>query len=79
MLRAYWDMRKANWKNSDKYFHARGNYDAASRGAGGRWAAEVIRYIRFDMILFIIYTEQERLLPCSIMQQPLSVLLWMFK
>ncbi|XP_059213154.1 serum amyloid A-5 protein-like [Centropristis striata] len=42
MLRAYNDMRDANWKNSDKYFHARGNYDAAQRGAGGRWAAEVI-------------------------------------
>ncbi|XP_064085236.1 serum amyloid A-2 protein-like [Macrobrachium nipponense] len=36
-------MREANWKNSDKYFHARGNYDAAQRGPGGAWAAEVIR------------------------------------
>ncbi|XP_075881436.1 serum amyloid A [Nelusetta ayraudi] len=42
MRRAYTDMREANWKNSDKYFHARGNYDAARRGAGGRWAAKVI-------------------------------------
>ncbi|XP_071344733.1 serum amyloid A [Trachinotus anak] len=42
MWRAYSDMREANWKNSDKYFHARGNYDASQRGAGGRWAAEVI-------------------------------------
>ncbi|XP_030621744.1 serum amyloid A [Chanos chanos] len=42
MWRAYSDMREANWKNSDKYFHARGNYDAAKRGPGGRWAAEVI-------------------------------------
>nr|XP_046244592.1 amyloid protein A-like [Scatophagus argus]XP_046244600.1 amyloid protein A-like [Scatophagus argus] len=42
MLRAYRDMRKANWKNSDKYFHARGNYDAARRGPGGKWAAKVI-------------------------------------
>ncbi|XP_069030621.1 serum amyloid A [Embiotoca jacksoni] len=42
MGRAYLDMREANWKNSDKYFHARGNSDAAGRGAGGRWAAEVI-------------------------------------
>ncbi|KAK2913383.1 hypothetical protein QQF64_030895 [Cirrhinus molitorella] len=42
MWRAYRDMREANWKNSDKYFHARGNYDAAQRGPGGRWAAEVI-------------------------------------
>ncbi|XP_068203376.1 serum amyloid A-5 protein-like [Palaemon carinicauda] len=42
MVRSYTDMRKANWKNSDKYFHARGNYDAARRGPGGRWAARVI-------------------------------------
>ncbi|KTF95926.1 hypothetical protein cypCar_00037333 [Cyprinus carpio] len=42
MWHAYQDMREANWKNSDKYFHARGNYDAANRGPGGRWAAEVI-------------------------------------
>ncbi|RXN13955.1 serum amyloid A-5 -like isoform X1 [Labeo rohita] len=42
MWRAYRDMRQANWKNSDKYFHARGNYDAAKRGPGGRWAAKVI-------------------------------------
>ncbi|XP_023261754.1 serum amyloid A-5 protein-like [Seriola lalandi dorsalis] len=46
MLRAYNDMRDANWKNSDKYFHARGNYDAAQRGSGGRWAAEVISNTR---------------------------------
>ncbi|XP_043099404.1 serum amyloid A isoform X2 [Puntigrus tetrazona] len=42
MWRAYRDMREANWRHSDKYFHARGNYDAARRGPGGRWAAEVI-------------------------------------
>ncbi|XP_027708420.1 serum amyloid A protein [Vombatus ursinus] len=42
MWRAYWDMREANFKNSDKYFHARGNYDAAQRGPGGVWIAEVI-------------------------------------
>ncbi|XP_016337197.1 serum amyloid A-5 protein-like isoform X2 [Sinocyclocheilus anshuiensis] len=46
MFCAYQDMREANWKNSDKYFHARGNYDAASRGPGGRWAAEVISNAR---------------------------------
>ncbi|XP_048825402.1 serum amyloid A-3 protein-like [Brienomyrus brachyistius] len=46
MWRAYSDMREANWKNSDKYFHARGNYDAASRGPGGRWAAGVISNAR---------------------------------
>ncbi|XP_040183924.1 serum amyloid A-5 protein-like [Rana temporaria] len=42
MYRAYNDMREANYKNSDKYFHARGNYDAAQRGPGGSWAAKVI-------------------------------------
>jgi serum amyloid A protein len=45
MWRAYGDMKDANWKNSDKYFHARGNYDAARRGPGGRWAATVIRWV----------------------------------
>uniref|UniRef100_A0A452V4G3 Serum amyloid A protein n=1 Tax=Ursus maritimus TaxID=29073 RepID=A0A452V4G3_URSMA len=42
MFRAYSDMREANYKDSDKYFHARGNYDAAQRGPGGAWAAKVI-------------------------------------
>ncbi|XP_055986954.1 serum amyloid A protein-like [Sorex fumeus] len=42
MWRAYSDMLEANYKNSDKYFHARGNYDAAQRGPGGVWAAKVI-------------------------------------
>ncbi|XP_006642759.2 serum amyloid A [Lepisosteus oculatus] len=46
MWTAYDDMREANWKNSDKYFHARGNRDAASRGPGGKWAAEVISNAR---------------------------------
>ncbi|KAM7330820.1 hypothetical protein ACRRTK_010009 [Alexandromys fortis] len=49
MWRAYSDMKEANWKGADKYFHARGNYDAAQRGPGGAWAAKVIstanRYI----------------------------------
>ncbi|XP_070931100.1 serum amyloid A-1 protein isoform X2 [Macaca nemestrina] len=42
MWRAYSDMKEANYINADKYFHARGNYDAAQRGPGGVWAAEVI-------------------------------------
>ncbi|XP_076880216.1 serum amyloid A-2 protein-like isoform X2 [Brachyhypopomus gauderio] len=42
MRRAYRDMREANWIGTDKYFHARGNYEAAQRGPGGRWAAAVI-------------------------------------
>jgi hypothetical protein len=37
-------MKESNWKYSDKYFHARGNYDAAQHGTGGRHAAKVIRY-----------------------------------
>ena len=44
MWRAYSDMREANYKGADKYFHARGNADAAQRGPGGAWAAKVIRY-----------------------------------
>ncbi|XP_047679757.1 serum amyloid A protein-like isoform X2 [Prionailurus viverrinus] len=43
MWRAYSDMREANYIGADKYFHARGNYDAAQRGPGGAWAAKVIR------------------------------------
>lgn len=43
MWRAYSDMKEAKWKNSDKYFRARGDYEAAQRGPGGAWAAEVIR------------------------------------
>ncbi|XP_037006475.2 serum amyloid A protein-like [Artibeus jamaicensis] len=46
MWRAYSDMREANYKGADKYFHARGNYDAARRGPGGAWAAEVISNAR---------------------------------
>ncbi|XP_003465776.1 serum amyloid A-3 protein-like [Cavia porcellus] len=42
MLRAYFDMREANYIGADKYFHARGNYDAAQRGPGGVWAAKVL-------------------------------------
>ncbi|XP_078474044.1 serum amyloid A protein-like [Lampetra fluviatilis] len=42
MMRAYQDMKKANHKGADKYFHARGNYEAAQRGPGGRFAAAVI-------------------------------------
>uniref|UniRef100_A0A671Q0A4 Serum amyloid A protein n=1 Tax=Sinocyclocheilus anshuiensis TaxID=1608454 RepID=A0A671Q0A4_9TELE len=52
MFLAYQDMREANWKNSDKYFHARGNYDAASRGPGGRWAAEVISYFILNLVKY---------------------------
>ena len=37
-------MKEAGYIGADKYFHARGNYDAAQRGPGGAWAAKVIRY-----------------------------------
>ncbi|XP_054710769.1 serum amyloid A-5 protein-like [Uloborus diversus] len=46
MWRAYKDMRQANWIGADKYFHARGNYDAARRGPGGKWIAGVISNTR---------------------------------
>ncbi|XP_060074381.1 serum amyloid A-5 protein-like [Ylistrum balloti] len=46
MYRGYRDMRRANWRNSDKYFHARANYDVARHGPGGRWAARVISNAR---------------------------------
>ncbi|XP_064221613.1 serum amyloid A-1 protein isoform X1 [Aotus nancymaae] len=49
MWRAYSDMREANYINADKYFHARGNYDAAQRGPGGAWAAKVISDAREDI------------------------------
>ncbi|XP_036077215.1 serum amyloid A protein-like [Rousettus aegyptiacus] len=46
MWRAYRDMREANYIGADKYFHARGNFDAAQRGPGGVWAAEVLSNAR---------------------------------
>ncbi|XP_004593797.2 serum amyloid A-1 protein [Ochotona princeps] len=53
MWRAYSDMREANFINSDKYFHARGNYDAARRGPGGVWAAEVLSDARENLQQFL--------------------------
>ncbi|XP_004851580.1 serum amyloid A-1 protein isoform X2 [Heterocephalus glaber] len=43
MWRAYWNLQVASYPNSERYFHARGNYDAAQRGPGGVWAAKVLR------------------------------------
>ncbi|WAR23471.1 SAA-like protein [Mya arenaria] len=40
------DMRRANTIGADKYFHARGNYEAARRGTGGRHAATLISNAR---------------------------------
>nr|XP_019570531.1 PREDICTED: serum amyloid A protein-like [Rhinolophus sinicus]XP_019570532.1 PREDICTED: serum amyloid A protein-like [Rhinolophus sinicus]XP_019570533.1 PREDICTED: serum amyloid A protein-like [Rhinolophus sinicus] len=42
MQRAYSDMKEANFIGADKYFHARGNYDAAQHGRGGVAAAKLI-------------------------------------
>ncbi|XP_052776310.1 serum amyloid A protein-like [Mya arenaria] len=46
MWRSYSDMRRANTIGADKYFHARGNYEAARRGTGGRHAATLISNAR---------------------------------
>lgn len=43
MRRAYYDMKEANYIGADKYFHARGNYDAAQHGPGGVAAAKLLR------------------------------------
>ncbi|XP_074192204.1 serum amyloid A protein [Rhinolophus sinicus] len=48
MWRAYSDMIEANYIGADKYFHARGNFDAAQRGPGGVWAAEKLSNLRED-------------------------------
>uniref|UniRef100_A0A671G6T8 Serum amyloid A protein n=1 Tax=Rhinolophus ferrumequinum TaxID=59479 RepID=A0A671G6T8_RHIFE len=46
MWSAYSDMREANYKDSDRYFYACRNYDAAQKGPGGAWAAKVISNAR---------------------------------
>lgn len=38
-------MREAKHPGSDKYFRARGNYEATKRGEGGQAAAEAIRLV----------------------------------
>lgn len=35
----YSEMKDANWKNSDKYFHSKANFLASSRGPGGEYIA----------------------------------------
>ncbi|KAJ3594765.1 hypothetical protein NHX12_004072 [Muraenolepis orangiensis] len=40
--RAHSDMKEANLKGSEDYYQARGNHEAAQRGPGGKWMAEVI-------------------------------------
>ncbi|XP_073898785.1 serum amyloid A-4 protein-like [Castor canadensis] len=46
LFKAYWDLQVANHQNSCRYFHARGNYDAAQRGPGGIWAAKMISHAK---------------------------------
>lgn len=43
MIKAYQAISEENNEGADKYFHARGNDDAAQTGPGGAWAAKVIR------------------------------------
>lgn len=42
----YFDMRRANFRNSDKYFHAKANFQATHRGLGGRVFAEHFSNLR---------------------------------
>ncbi|XP_071160568.1 serum amyloid A protein-like [Mytilus edulis] len=46
MVKAYREMRKSNVIGADKYFHAKGNYNAAKQGPGGVKAAEDISNLR---------------------------------
>jgi hypothetical protein len=38
----YMDLRRANWKGTDKYFHCKANCEAAQRGMGGQDVACLI-------------------------------------
>ena len=42
----YYDMRQANFLKSDKYFHAKANFQAAQRGPGGVFFAEHFSNLR---------------------------------
>ena len=42
----YQSMIEANWKNSDKYFHAKANFQATHRGPGGEFFAEHFSNLR---------------------------------
>lgn len=46
MYNNYSDMKEAWFKNSDKYFHCKGNCEAAQHGPGGQDAAETISTLR---------------------------------
>ena len=45
-VNVYYEMREANWVNSDKYFHSKANFRATVRGDGGRYAAEKMSNLR---------------------------------
>jgi len=45
-VRNYSDMREVNVKKSDKYFHCKANYEAASYGPGGVFFAEHFSNLR---------------------------------
>lgn len=45
-IRTFIEMREMNWKNSDKYFHAKANFLSVSRGEGGVWVAEKLSNFR---------------------------------
>lgn len=45
-MRAYREMRQANWVGSDKYFHAKANFNASRRGPGGSRAATHLSNLR---------------------------------
>ncbi len=46
LLNNFWDMREAGWKGADKYFHCKGNCEAAQAGRGGSQASAVIGGLR---------------------------------
>ena len=48
-------MKKANTIGADKYFHAKGNYEAAKRGTGGKHAAAIIRSNRLVYFIIIFF------------------------
>ncbi|HEX9980164.1 MAG TPA: RHS repeat-associated core domain-containing protein [Flavobacterium sp.] len=42
----YSDMKEANWRLSDRYFHSKANFQATMRGPGGQFAAEKLSNVR---------------------------------
>jgi len=46
LLSNFMDMREAGWKGGDKYFHCKGNCEAAQAGFGGEQASALISGFR---------------------------------